>query len=391
MHSTEDPEKPLGGIRVMDFTHVLAGPYCTQLLADAGADVIKVEMQTGDMARFMPPVRRMPDGTMLSGCLMGVNRGKRSVAVDMRSPDDRDLVLRLIDTADIVIESFTPGAMRKLGVDLGEVRARRPSPITLSISLYGDEENVGDFASRKGLAIIAEAESGVAWMNRDDEGRPQYQKIPFADMGSGLAAYGALVTALYNRRASGTGRHIEISMVKTMLSMSTVAMVGAQIFDAQNPRPTPAAYGVFRSKDGDIALAALQDSHFSALAQAMGQPGLASDERYRHGGARNQRVEEVNAMIGAWTATQYSADLVDQLSAAGIPIGVVQSLAQIADEKDLMPKGFLKSVADGYGDVAQVPDNPLGYSTNVDFPALDRDGEAIRALVAQGASSWRMN
>lgn len=386
--SAHAQSQPLRGVKVVDFTHVLAGPYCTQLLADAGADVIKVEPMVGDMARFMPPLGKMPDGSLLSGAELGLNRGKRSIAVDMKSPGGRDLVIEMIDTADVVIESFAPGALRKLGIDLSAARLRRPSLITLSISLYGSHETAGELANRKGLAIIAEAESGVAWMHRDAAGKPPQQKVPFADMNTGLCAYSAIVTALFGRERSGEGKHIDIAMVKTMLSMATVSIVGSQIYDADNPQPNPACYGMFRAKDGYIALAAVQDTHFASLMEAMGRPDLAADERYRRGAARGQRVAEINDVIDDWTATLSSAELLDKLNKLGIPVGCVHAPSRISSEANLMPAGFLKSVDDGQGRTVHVPTNPLGFDTNSSFPKLDADGEAIRGSAAEGKSVW---
>lgn len=373
----------------MDFTHVLAGPFCTQLMADAGADVIKIETAPGEMSRFLPPLRKFPDGSTVSTYETGVNRGKRSVAVDLKSQEGLDFVSGMIDSADVVIESFAPGVLARLGIDLSVARSRRPSLITASISLYGDPDTAGELANRKGLAVIAEAESGVTWVNRDAHDVPHAFMTPFADLSTGMCTYAAIMTAMIARAKSGFGTHIGMSMVKTMLSMNTVGLMNAQLMDPSLPMPTPAGYSMFETKDGFIALAAVQNAHFNALAKAMGRFEWLDDPDFKTIDLRAQRGTEINVIIADWMITRTSDELVQQLENMGIPIGYVRDPLDIAQRPELMPSGFLETIDDGAGNALSVPANPMGFRTGNVFPRFDEDGDAIRALAAEGASVWK--
>src|ERR1700761_6587415 len=151
-----NPTGPLDGVRVVDFTHILAGPFCTQFMADAGATVVKVEPPGGEYARIRGPRRVGPDGTELSSYNAAINRGKRSIALDLKNPRGLEIALRLTDSADVIVENFAPGALARRGLNLRELRARNPKLITASISLYGGLESAGSLATRGGLAIVAE-------------------------------------------------------------------------------------------------------------------------------------------------------------------------------------------------------------------------------------------
>lgn len=388
-NSAGEPSLPLRGIKVVDFTHVLAGPFCTQLMADAGADVIKIETAPGEMARFLPPLRKMESGVTVSTYETGVNRGKRSVAVDLKSEEGRKFVLDMIDTADIAIESFAPGVLARLGIDFTAARQRRPSLITASISLYGSHDAAGDLANRKGLAIIAEAESGVTWVNRDEHDVPHAFMTPFADLSTGLCTYAAIMTALYARKQTDVGQHISMSMVKTMLSMNTVGLMNAQLADPTLPMPTPAGYAMFKTKDSYVAMAAVQNAHFDALAKAMGRTDLLGHPDYETIDMRAKQGTAINKLITAWTVTKTSDELVEELGAAGVPIGYVRDPLEIAENPELMPDGFLDMIEEDVGEPVRVPANPMGYQTSNRFPRFDADGDAIRTLAADGASVWK--
>ena len=361
--------RPLAGVKVLDLTHVVAGPYCAQLMADAGAEVIKVESMSGDLGRQVPPLRKRSDGSTINSYGAGFNRGKRLFAIDLKSPEGRDVVLGMMDTADIVIENFAPGVLKGLGIDLGEARVRRPSLITVSISLYGSYERAGAFANRKGFALTAEGESGVTLRMRDPSVKPRAFKVPFADMVAGMSAYAAALTALFGRERSGLGAHLDISMVQAMNSMNTLGILDAQLGDPENLPQTPAGYGVFSTQDGFVTLAAV-----------MGCEDLLADERYATFAAQSQHVSEINGIIEDWTSKLKTADIVQMLDAIGIPVGHVRSPAEISATPNIMPEGFLKEIDDGAGGTLRIPSNPLGFDTSTRISDFDKDGEAVRAF-----------
>ena len=366
--------RPLAGVKVLELTHVVAGPYCTQLMADAGAEVIKVESLSGDLGRQVPPLRNRSDGSTISSYCAGFNRGKRVLAIDLNLSEQRNVVLGLVDAADIVVDNYSPGALKKLGIDLREARVRRPSLITVSIGLYGSHDRVGHFANRKGFALTAEGESGVTWKMRDPEASPRAFVVPFADMVAGMSAYAAAVTALFDRGRNGSGTHIDISMVQVMNSMNTLGILDAQLGDPDELRQSPAGYGIFKTQDGFVTLAAVM--HIAKLFGAMGRGDLLADERYATYTAQNQHVDEINALIKDWTSKLKTADIVQMLDAIGIPVGHVRSPAEIASTPDVMPEGFLKEIDGGSGGSLHIPSNPLGFDTSAQISLVDRFGKA---------------
>jgi crotonobetainyl-CoA:carnitine CoA-transferase CaiB-like acyl-CoA transferase len=337
---------PLAGLRVVDFTHVLAGPYCTQLLADAGATVVKVEPPSGEHARSRGAQRRRADGLAVSSFFAAVNRGKLSVAIDLKS-----------------VENFAPGTMARLGLDLAEMRARDPGLLTVSISLFGDAETAGPLASRGGLAIVAEAESTVASMTRHHDGTPVTPGIPMGDMASGLAAYAAIVTALVERSRTGRGRHLEISMVRTLWALNSPAAVRAQMpDDGPSTKDLPAGYGVFPAADGFVAIGVNSDSLFTRLASAICRPDLAADPRFAGAAMRDQFADEINAVVAAWTRARAAQSIVEQLSRFDVPAGRVMTPTALLADQEMRAIGLVQTVADGLGGTIDTPSNPMGFS-----------------------------
>ena len=275
---------PLSGIRVVDFTHILAGPFCTQLLADAGASVIKIEPPGGEWSRQRGPQRIGSNGEVVSSYFAGVNRGKRGITLDLKNPAGLELARSLISTADVIVENFSPGTMEKLGLGLSALREEHPRLVTASISLFGGLEAAGPLAERGGLAIVAEAESSLMSQHRSKDGRPITTPYGLGDMASGLAAYSAIVTALYERESTGIGRHVDIAMIRVLLSFNAISITAEQITSqgrtGSKPRAT-AAMGIFEASNGYVTIGVNSDSLFQRLAVAMGKPELADDPRYQ--------------------------------------------------------------------------------------------------------------
>ncbi|MCU1658496.1 MAG: CoA transferase, partial [Pseudonocardiales bacterium] len=294
---------PLDGVRVVDFTHILAGPFCTQFMADAGATIVKVEPPGGEYARIRGPRRVGPDGTELSSYNAAINRGKRSIALDLKNPRGLEIALRLTDSADVVVENFAPGALARLGLNLRELRAGNPRLITASISLYGGIESAGSLATRGGLAIVAEGESSVTGMTRDKFGTPLMLGLPLGDMATGMASYAAITTALFARERTGLGQHLDLSMVRTLFALNACAVTGAQIANANRFDLRTAGYGIFPVSDGYISIGVNNDSLFERLCGAMNRADLATDPRYAYYKDRDLNADEVDAIIAEWTAS----------------------------------------------------------------------------------------
>jgi formyl-CoA transferase len=356
-------QDPLRGISVLDFTQILAGPFCTQLLADAGATILKVEPPGGELSRARGPQRNLPDGNSLSSYSGAVNRGKRSIVLDLKNPWGVDIARQLLATVDVVVENFLPGKLAGLGIDLGKALVTYPRLVALSISLYGDFEQAGSLASRRGVAIVAEAEGSTLAMTRDDNGTPVMPRMAIGDMVAGFAAYSAVVTALLDRAQSGCGQHIQIPMVPALLALNASAIVAADIVEDPRQRDRAlrtAAYGIFPTNDGYVAIGCNSDRLFTRLCVAIDQAWMLEDSRFNHYSRRDEHVDEVDACVQAWTAERRAIDVVAILQAHEIPCGRVNTPADVLDNPDFDSLGYLERIDDGYGGTIHAPRNPLG-------------------------------
>jgi crotonobetainyl-CoA:carnitine CoA-transferase CaiB-like acyl-CoA transferase len=372
MTGAEPQPPPLAGIRVIDLTHVLAGPFCTQLLAESGADVIKVEPPGGEYSRIRGPQRRGANGT-LSSYSAAVNRGKRSLEIDLKAPAGRDLFLRLVAKADVVVDNFSPGALERLGLASATLRARDPRLVTASITLWGVDAR-HELARRGGVAMVAEAESTVMHYRRELDGAPMHIGFPLGDLSSGIACYAAIVTALIERERTGRGRQINIGLVQNLLAMNATNITKVQI--ASGPRAGFAGFGFFRSSDGWIALGVNSDSLWARMCEAMDRPDLATDPRYACYLERDQRVAEVNALISAWAGRQTSAELVRRISGRGVPVGALARPGETLQNEDFLRLSFLVAVDDGLGGTITVPSSPLGFNSARRRVPQPREGAA---------------
>jgi crotonobetainyl-CoA:carnitine CoA-transferase CaiB-like acyl-CoA transferase len=354
----------LDGIVVVDFTHILAGPFCTQLLADAGATVTKIEPPGGEWARRRGPRRVGRGGQQLSSYFAAVNRGKRSIRLDLKSTSGRDVALDLIATADLVVENFSPGTMERLGLGLADLRAHQPRLITASISLFGGYETAGAWAERGGLAIVAEAESSLMSQHRGRDGRPITTPYGLGDMASGLAAYGAITTALFERERTGLGQHLDIAMTRVLLALNSISITGEQIRSepgTQQEDSRTAAMGIFPAVDGYVAIGVNSDSLFTRLAAAMGRNDLAEDPLYASHTSRDGRVDEVNSIVEAWTKERRVTEILKALTPTGVPCGRVNTPRDVLESPASQTLGLFETVEDGLGGTIRSPANPFGF------------------------------
>ena len=326
----------LAGIRVLDLSRVLAGPWCTQILADFGADVIKIEAPgTGDDTRTWGPPNLAPaDGTDepgLSAYYLSCNRNKRSAAINIARPQGADLIRRLAARADVVVENFKLGGLRKLGLDYESLRAANPRLVYCSITGFGQ---TGPYADRPGYDFVAQAMGGMMSITGEPNGPPIKPGVAMADVSTGMYATVSILLALRHAERTGVGQHIDCSLLDTQISMLanqalSFLVGGVSPRRLGNVHPTVVPYGLFDAKDGPIVVAVGNNGQYAALCDILGVPELAADPRYATNGDRvvNRGTLEpaLQAVIARWTV----GELMAALPARGVPSGPVNTIGQI--------------------------------------------------------------
>lgn len=355
---------PYQGLRVLDFTHVIAGPFCTRLLADLGADIVKVEPASGDIMRQLPI--QYEEG--MSSAFAQYNCGKRSVGLNLKHPDGLDLVKRLIGWADVVVENFSPGAMDRLGLTWEEIHRLNPRAVLLSISLFG---RTGPYAHISGHGSTAEAYSGLMSLTGQEGGPPSHFGTPLADMSAGVHALAALGAALYDRSRTGEGTLVDISSFDCLFTMIDQA-VGQVVFSGgsrhfgrygvKHPQTVPS--GVLAAGNGEhIVFGAVGDAAWAKLAEAMGQPGLASDERFADIESRIANRMALYEIIDAWGLTFPDADsLVAHLRGRGLPGARIRTVEETVGDPHLLERGTLQPVEFGSVGTRLVQSAPYAIS-----------------------------
>ena len=343
--SEENPTSPLAGIRVLDFSIMLAGPYCARLLADVGADVIKIEPPEGDDMRLRTPLR---DGN--STYFGQLNAGKRSLALDLKSAEAIKLVHQLVAEADIVVENFRPGVMDRLGLGYEALREINPRLIFCSISGYGQ---TGPAAERAAYAMIVHAESGFdrsLARYAGDRDRPATGAIFVADILGGIFGFSAIQTALVQRQRTGVGQRIDVALMDCMLNLLVYELQEAQ-FPIHSPRPT---YGPVRTLDGDILIAPITPRNFAALCEVTGQPELRDDPRFKTVPARGANWTAMMQVIEQWTARHTVEQCMSALEKAGVPSAVYRDPGAALSDPHLLQRGSFATIADQAGEFTGV-------------------------------------
>ncbi len=337
---------PLDGVRVLDLTRILAGPYCTMVLADLGADVIKVEQPvSGDPARGNGPFLTADgDGERFSTYFMSINRGKRSVAIDLAKPEGRELLLRLAERSDVLIENFRPGTMERLGLDQATVRARNPRLVVCSVSGFGQ---TGPYAHRPALDIIVQGMGGMLSITGEPGGGPVRPGASIGDITAALFAAIAVQAALLERERSGEGQYIDISMLDCQVAIMENAFmryfslgeVPGRI-GTRHPSSTP--FQAFETADGHVVVAIMGGSteQWPLFCAAIEHVELIDDDRYATGWDRTERREELVPIIEEAMRAKTTAEWVEVLSGMGVPVGPVQDIAEVAADPQLAHRGM---------------------------------------------------
>jgi crotonobetainyl-CoA:carnitine CoA-transferase CaiB-like acyl-CoA transferase len=318
---------PLDGIRVLDLTHALAGPYCTMLLGDLGADVVKVEPPEGDQSRRWGP----PFVNGESSYFMSVNRNKRSVVLDLKSEEGRECALRLALTSDVVVENFRPGTAERLGLGPKELRRVKPQLIYASISGYGQSH-----PDLVGYDQIAQGTSGVMSLTGAPDGPPTKLGVPVGDIAAGMFAAHAILAALVERQRTGTGRLIDVCLNDSLLALHTyqagrLFATGEAPAREGNHHATIAPYGTFATQDGDINIGVGSDAQYRRFCDAIGAPELAEDPRFQTNALRQDVKAELAREIEGRLAALPSAEWLPRLEEAGIPAGPINDLKEAFD------------------------------------------------------------
>jgi crotonobetainyl-CoA:carnitine CoA-transferase CaiB-like acyl-CoA transferase len=373
----------LGDVRVIDFTQALSGPYCTLMLADLGAEVTKVEPPgRGDDSRHWGPPFVGDDAAYF----MSVNRNKRSVTLDLKSPDGLAAAHALTAQADVVVENWRPGIADRLGFSAAQLRATDPALVHCSISGFGQDQG-----PRSGYDQIVQGTSGVMSLT-GPVGEPTKWGVPVGDIAAGMFASTAIVAALYERRTTGLGRSIDIAMQDCLVSMLTHQAArylngGTAPSTEHNGHATIAPYGLFRASDGFLNLCVGNDSQFLRMCQALSCPGLADDERFRTNAERlahrHVLVVAIEEALAGFTVT----DALATLAAAGVPAGRVRTVAQVLDDEATAERGMLLDFEredSGPGRVVNTPwkFDGIGPSLRRPPPRLGEHTAELLGLVA---------
>ena len=341
--TTSDPSPgALAGLRVVDLTRVLGGPYCTMILSDHGADVVKVEPPQGDEVRdWGPPFAPNPDGTQDASYFIGVNRNKRSLGLDLRLPAGRDVLWRLLDGADVLVENFKPGAMEAWGLGYADLSARFPGLVHCRISGFGAE---GPLGGRPGYDAVLQAMTGLMSINGD--GVPTRMGAPVVDLATGLYSALAIAMALHERTRSGLGQFLDMTLHDCGMSLLHPQAAnwfggGGRPKALGNPHPNIAPYDAYPTATCPVFLAIGNDAQFRKLCALLDRPALADDPRF---GSNAERVRHRSALTDALRgafAAEDGRDLANRLLAAGLPAGPVLAVDEALAEPHTAARGMV--------------------------------------------------
>jgi crotonobetainyl-CoA:carnitine CoA-transferase CaiB-like acyl-CoA transferase len=374
---------PLEGLLVADFSRILAGPYASMLLADMGAEVVKVEGPGGDDTRtWVPPVR---EG--VSTYYLGINRNKRSIALDLKDETDRGLAQELASRADIVLENFKPGGLAKYGLDYDSVAAANPGVVYASITGFGS----GGGAALPGYDLIVQAISGLMSLTGAPDGPPYRAGISVFDVMSGMQATIGVLAALEHRHRSGEGQHVEVNLLATALSglvnqTSAYVAGGVVPYRMGNSHPSLFPYEPLPTADGDLIITAGNDGQFRRLCQVLGVPELVDDPRFAHNQDRTANRDELRPLLVERLRTRGRMEWFKELLDAGVacgPINTVDEGVRFAEELGLDP---VVEVGEGEDAVPSVR-NPITFSaTPARYhrppPKLGEHGDELRAWLS---------
>ncbi len=366
----------LAGVRVLDFTRVLAGPFCTMTLADLGADVIKVESLEGDETRqWGPPF----DERGRSAYYLSVNRNKRSLTLNLKSEAGQSIARRLAAQSQIVVENFKPGGMAAFGLGYEDLRALNPALVYASITGFGQ---TGPYHERPGYDFVIQAMSGLMSITGAQDGEPSKVGVAIADVIAGLFAATSLLAALRHAEQTGQGQQLDIALLDTQIAALVNVASGALVSGKTparygNAHPSIVPYQTFRASDGEFALAVGNDRQFAQLCQMIAHPEWAADPRFATNPARVANRDTLIALLGGVFGTRPAAAWVERALAMGIPAGSLNTVAQMLADPQVEARGLVHEI-----DAFRLVGPPVGFSATPPTvrtppPALGEHTDAI--------------
>jgi crotonobetainyl-CoA:carnitine CoA-transferase CaiB-like acyl-CoA transferase len=379
-----EKEGPLTGIRVVDLTRVLAGPFCTMQLGDLGADVIKVESADGDDTRAWGP----PFVEGESAYFMSINRNKRSLTLNLKHAEGKAILWRLLESADVLVENFRPGTMTKLGFGYDAVAARFPRLVYCAVSGFGQ---TGPDRDLPGYDVLIQGEAGLMSLTGEEGGTPFKLGVSISDLTAGMAACQGILAALLARARTGRGQLVDISMLDVSASLLTFQAgihfaTGAIPRRRGNAHPSIVPYSTYPTSDGTVIVAVGNDSLFQRFCAAIARPELVGDERFATAAARVVNREALDALLREVLAGQPRDHWLATLRKAGVPCGAVRDLGEVARSAQLAARGMLERVAHPragevrmLGPSLQLGDTPA--SIRLPPPLLGEHSEEILAAL----------
>ncbi|GAB6876623.1 CaiB/BaiF CoA transferase family protein [Thermaerobacter litoralis] len=352
---------PLQGIRVLDLSRVLSGPYCTMMLADFGADVIKIERPgTGDDTRAWGP----PFVNGEAAYFLAVNRNKRSVVVDLKAPEGRDLIRHMARQCDVVVENFRPGTAAKLGIGPEDLLRENPRLVYASISGFGQD---GPYRDKPGYDAIAQAMGGIMHVTGEPDRPPVRAGVAIADIGAGMWAAFGILAALWERERSGRGQVVDVSLLEGQIAWLTY-VAGNYFATGQVPRrygsahPNLVPYQAFATADGHLIVAVGNDSLWRRFCEAAERPDLAADPRYATNAGRVEHREELLPELEALMRSRTTAEWLRRLDRAGVPAGPILSIADLAQDPHVQHRQMIVSLEHPRAGVIRVTGIPVKLS-----------------------------
>lgn len=373
-------KRALAGVKVIDFTRVYAGPYCTMILADLGAEVIKIEKQgTGDDTHDFQPVK---DGE--SGYFTYLNRNKKSLSLNLKAKESIEIVKELAKWADIVVENFSPGVVDRLGVGYKDLKAVNPRIIYGSISGFGQS---GPYMNKPAYDLVCQAMGGYMNITGEAAGKPFKLGSSIADAISGVHMAYALMAALYYREKTGVGQFVDVAMMDTVFAtlenfVVTKTLTGKAPSRNGNANLGSAPFNLFNTKDGYVTIAVANNNLFDKLTRVMEKRDLSEDPRYKENSLRKKNEVELNKSIDEWTSQYTTQEVCRMLDAASIPVGPILTIDELIEDPHLNARNMLVEIPHPKLGTIKYPGNPIKFSETSDprfekAPLLGEHNEEI--------------
>ena len=371
---------PLSGITVLDLTQFLSGPFCTMIMADLGADILKIER----------PDRPRASGPYLHGERiydLSVNRSKKSMTLNLKSDAGKDIFKKLLISSDVVIENFKPGTMERMGLGYEELKKIRPNLIYAAISGFG---YTGPYKNRGALDMVIQGMSGLMSLTGEPNGRPTRCGTSTSDIFSGIFMFGAVASALYEREKTGKGQFIDVAMLDSTFSCLENAVINTCIFNKNpervgNSHPTSVPFQTFQTSDGEIIITCSRDSAFYSLCRAMGRPDMIQDERLAKAEARRLNKELLEDEITRFTSTRTLDECEETLNQFGVPNGRINTLTMICKDPQIAARDMIVKVEHPVAGTYQMAGSPLKFSslTEAHYEPAPTLGQHTREILSE--------